>query len=60
MNEFDLDVELKDLTVDSVKQMTVEELFHWGGILAKIQQAKEIRKILINHLEIRDSGKIIR
>lgn len=53
-------MKFEDLTVEKIKEMSQEDLFHWGEIFAKIQQAKQIRKILINYIEIKESGDVVK
>ena len=52
-------MKFEDLTVEKVKEMKEEDLFYWGERFAKIQQAKAIKKILIEYIEIEDSKKVI-
>lgn len=52
-------MKFEDLTVEKVKEMSQEDLFYWGEQFAKIQQAKQIKKILIEYLEIKDAKKVI-
>lgn len=52
-------MKFEDLTVEKVKEMSQEDIFHWGEIFAKMQQAKQIKKILIEYIEIEDSKKVI-
>jgi len=52
-------MKFEDLTVQQVKEMSQEDLFVWGDRFAKREQAKQIRKILIDNIEIADSKKVI-
>ena len=55
-------MKIEDLTMKQVKEMSQDDLFFWGEIFAKEQQAKQIRKVLLNHLEVEGAtdGNIIK
>lgn len=48
-----------ELTIEQIKKMSQNELFVWGEVFAKEQQAKQIRKVLLNHIEEIQESKVI-
>jgi hypothetical protein len=52
-------MKFEDLTVEKVKKMKQEDIFHWGQEFAKMKQEEEIRRILIDYLETRDARQVI-
>lgn len=55
---------IKDLlTVEMVKEMEDSQVVYWASIFAQEQQAAQMRKALLDHLEITeavDDGKVIK
>jgi len=52
-------MKLEDLTVEKVKKMSQEDLFYWGEQLAKMKQAEQIKRFLIDYIEMKDIRKVI-
>jgi len=50
-------MKLEELTVEKVKKMSVDDLLYWGEQFVKMKQAEEIKRVLVDYLEIEGSKK---